>query len=100
MTVKPCCRENASGNAEQDEADVAELGKHLESIIGMSSAVQKYRDWQQERQGVAAQVQELRAICNSLDEQVPPLFRARVFEASALWACHDPQSVYVFFWIT
>lgn len=100
MTLRLCCRENASGNAEQDEADVAELGKHLESIIGMSSAVQKSRDWQQERQGVAVQVQELRATCKSLDEQVPPLSSARVVEASARWACHDPQSVYVFFWIT
>lgn len=77
-----CCRASASSNAEQDEADVAELSKHLETIIGLSSAMQKCKDWQQERPSVLAKVQGMQAKCKSLDDQVllsPPWSRGMLF---------------------
>lgn len=47
-----------------------ELGKHLEVLIGLSSAVQKCRDWQQERQSTAVQVLDMQAKCKTLEGQV------------------------------
>eukprot|EP00892_Ulva_mutabilis_P005118 jgi/Ulvmu1/2979/UM015_0019.1 len=62
-------KESAVDNAKVDEEDAVELSKHLDQIAGMSHAVQKHSDWQQDRPGAVAKVQDMQTTCKSLEAE-------------------------------